>query len=98
MVPNFSFLKIFSGFNVFCRISTGLYDWSSFTVKQCRRAFFSNNARAFYSELVISDEMPEISNKNKGSKANFLEKIVQFTQCQLENLIETIYQTTRRKN
>ena len=52
--------------------------------------FFSNNAHAFYCELVISDEMPETSNKNKGSKANSSEKIVQFSQSQLENLIKTM--------
>ena len=52
--------------------------------------FFSNNVRAFYCELVISDEMPETSNKNKGSEANSSEKIVQYCQCQLENLIETM--------
>ena len=52
--------------------------------------FFSNNARAFYSEQVISDEMPETSNKNKGCKANSSEKIVQFIQCQVKNLIETM--------
>ena len=52
--------------------------------------FFSNNARAFYCELVISDEMLETLNKNKGSQANSSEKIVQFSQSQLENLIETI--------
>ena len=34
--------------------------------------------------------MPETSNKNKGSKANSSEKIVQFNQCQLENLIESM--------
>ena len=34
--------------------------------------------------------MPETSNKNKGSKANSSEKIVQFSQSQLENLIETM--------
>ena len=34
--------------------------------------------------------MPKTSNKNKGSKADSSEKIVQFTQCQLENLIETM--------
>ena len=59
--------------------------------------FFSNNARAFYCELVISDEMPETSHKNKGSKANSSEKIVQFSQSQLENLIETmISKATKR--
>ena len=52
--------------------------------------FFSNNARASYCELVISDEMQKTSNTNKGSKANSSEKIVQFSQSQLENLIETM--------
>ena len=36
------------------------------------------------------DEMPETSNKNKCSKTNSSKKIVQFTQSQLENLIEAM--------
>ena len=41
-------------------------------------------------ELTTAVKMPETSNKAKGSKSNSSEKIVQLTQRQLEDLIETM--------
>ena len=53
---------------------------------QYRRVFFFQQ----FGELTTAVKMPETSNKAKGSKSNSLEKIVQLTQRQLEDLVETV--------